>query len=86
MEKEKAIDILFGERSEEIYIPEEEQEKILQEDIVDLKEIIESVDELDDHELYLISNRYEEQRNMIRSEYERLYYIQGFKDAVDLLR
>lgn len=78
-EKEKTFNILFAQREQEICLSNEQKQKILGEKRVHLDEIIKKID---DDELKEKLEKHEEQNNILNAEYIRLFYLQGFKDAL----
>lgn len=78
---EDIIEIAFNKRLEEINLTSEEQEKILSEKKIYLKDIIDKID----NSLIIDSLlKYEEQQNKIDTAYSEVFYKTGFHDGFSL--
>ena len=78
---EDIIEIAFNKRLEEINLTSEEQEKILSEKKIYLKDIIDKID----NSLIIDSLlKYEEQQNKIDTAYSEVFYKTGFNDGFSL--
>lgn len=78
---EDIIEVAFNKRLEEINLTNKEQEKILSESKIYLKDII---NKLDNSVIIDSLLKYEEQQNKIDTAYSELFYKAGFHDGFSL--
>lgn len=77
------IQNLYEKCEKDIVISRTEQEYFLKEDKICLKEIMNLIE---NETIKKLLRKYEEQQNCIGSEYNKRFFIEGFKEAIKLLK
>lgn len=77
------IQNLYEKCEKDIVISRTEQEYFLKEDKISLNEILNLIE---NETIKKLLRKYEEQQNCIGSEYNKRFFIEGFKEAIKLLK
>lgn len=77
------IQNLYEKCEKDIVISRTEQEYFLKEDKISLREILNLIE---NETIKKLLRKYEEQQNCIGSEYNKRFFIEGFKEAIKLLK